>query len=79
MDAITAALIGVIGMLVSGGFLWLRSEIVPRLDRMDERIGRIEIRFTAVERRLDRMDERLGRTEIRPTAVEGQQEAVGGG
>lgn len=71
MDAITAALIGVIGMLVSGGFLWLRSEIVPRLDRMDERIDRIEIRLTAVERHLDRMDERLDRMETRLTAVEG--------
>ena len=71
MDAITAALIGVIGILVSGGFLWLRSEIVPRLDRMDERIDRIEIRLTAVERHLDRMDERLDRMETRLTAVEG--------
>ena len=70
MDAITAALIGVIGILVSGGFLWLRSEIVPRLDRMDERIDRIEIRLTAVERHLDRMDERLDRMETRLTAVE---------
>ena len=71
MDAITAALIGVIGILVSGGFLWLRSEIVPRLVRMDERIDRIEIRLTAVERHLDRMDERLDRMETRLTAVEG--------
>ena len=71
MDAVTAALIGVIGILVSGGFLWLRSEIVPRLDRMDERIDRIEIRLTAVERHLDRMDERLDRMETRLTAVEG--------
>ena len=71
MDAITAALIGVLGILVSGGFLWLRSEIVPRLDRMDERIDRIEIRLTAVERHLDRMDERLDRVETRLTAVEG--------
>ena len=71
MDAITAALIGVLGILVSGGFLWLRSEIVPRLDRMDERIDRIEIRLTAVERHLDRMDERLDRMETRLTAVEG--------
>lgn len=51
MDAITAALIGVIGMLVSGGFVWLRSEIIPRLDRMDERFNQTEIRPAAVERR----------------------------
>ena len=36
MDAIIAALIGVVGVLVSGGFVWLRSEIIPRLDRMEE-------------------------------------------
>ncbi len=49
MDAITAALIGLAGMLITGGFVWLRSEIVPRLDRMEgllrsqgERIARLE-------------------------------------
>lgn len=42
MEAVTATLIGIIGMLVSGGFVWLRSEIVPRLDRMDERLDRME-------------------------------------
>ena len=65
MDAITAALVGVIGVLISGGFVWLRSEIIPRLDRVDERLDRMEIRLTAVEGRLDRM-------EIRLTAVEGR-------
>ncbi len=35
MDAITAALAGLAGMLITGGFVWLRSEIVPRLDRME--------------------------------------------
>lgn len=55
MDAIIAALIGVVGMLISGGFVWLRSEMVERLDRMEgllrsqgERIARLEGREEAV-------------------------------
>ena len=55
MDAITAALVGLTGMLVTGGFVWLRSEIVPRLDRMEgllrsqgERIARLEGRDDAL-------------------------------
>lgn len=36
MDAITAATVGFSGMLIAGGFVWLRSEIVPRLDRMEK-------------------------------------------
>ncbi|MCE2524696.1 MAG: hypothetical protein J4F99_01740 [Acidimicrobiia bacterium] len=35
MDATSAALIGVVGMLVCGSLVWLRSEIIPRLDRME--------------------------------------------
>lgn len=65
------ALVGVIGMLVSGGFVRLRSEIVPRPDRKDESIDRMEIRLTAIERRLDRMD-------IRLAGVECEQEAAAG-
>ncbi len=55
MDAITAALVGLAGMLITGGFVWLRSEIVPRLDRMEgllrsqgERIARLEGRDDAL-------------------------------
>ena len=55
MDAIIAALIGVVGMLISGGFLWLRSEMVERFDRMEgllrsqgERIARLEGRDDAL-------------------------------
>ena len=55
MDAIIAALIGVVGMLISGGFVWLRSEMVERLDRMEgllrsqgERIARLEGRDDAL-------------------------------
>ena len=55
MDAIIAALIGVVGMLISGGFVWLRSEMVERLDRMEgllrsqgDRIARLEGREEAV-------------------------------
>lgn len=55
MDAITAALVGFAGMLITGGFVWLRSEIVPRLDRMEEllrsqgqRIAHLEGREEAV-------------------------------
>lgn len=55
MDAVTAALVGLAGMLITGGFVWLRSEIVPRLDRMEEllrsqreRIARLEGRDEAV-------------------------------
>ena len=55
MDAATAALVGLAGMLICGGFVWLRSEIVPRLDRMDgllrsqgERIARLEGRDDAL-------------------------------
>ena len=72
MGTITAALVGCAGMLVSGDFVWLRSEIVPRLDRMGERIDRMEIRLPAIERHLDRMD-------IRLAAVEGEQEAAASG
>ena len=55
MDAITAALAGLAGMLITGGFVWLRSEIVPRLDRMEgllrsqvERIAHLEGRDDAL-------------------------------
>lgn len=55
MDAITAALVGLAGILITGGFVWLRSEIVPRLDRMEgllrsqgERIARLEGRDDAL-------------------------------
>lgn len=55
MDAITAALVGLAGMLITGGFVWLRSEIAPRLDRMEgllrsqgERIARLEGRDDAL-------------------------------
>ncbi len=55
MDAITAALVGLAGMLITGGFVWLRSEIVPRLDRMEgllrsqgERIAHLEGRDDAL-------------------------------
>ena len=58
MDAITAALVGLAGMLITGGFVWLRSEIVPRLDRMEgllrsqgERIARPEGRDDALSSR----------------------------
>ena len=54
MDVITAALVGLAGVLITGGFVWLRSEIVPRLDRMEgllrsqgERIARLEGRDDA--------------------------------
>ena len=69
MDAITAALIGV---LVAGGFVWLRSEIVPRLDRMDQRFDRMDERF-------DHMDELLRSQGERIARVEGREEAVAGG
>ena len=72
MDAITAALIGVIGVLVAGGFVWLRSEIVPRLDRMDQRFDRMDERF-------DHMDELLRSQGERIARVEGREEAVAGG
>lgn len=55
MDAIIASLVGLAGMLITGGFVWLRSEIVPRLDRMEEllrsqgeRIARLEGRDDAL-------------------------------
>ena len=65
MDAIVAALIGVVGMLISGGFLWLRSEIVRLRDSMDER-------FDEVSDLLRSQGERIAR-------VEGREEAVAGG
>ena len=65
MDAIVAALVGVIGMLVSGGFVWLRSEIVPRLDRMDERLD-------SISDLLRSQGERIAR-------VEGREEAAAAG
>ena len=64
MDAIVAALVGVIGMLVSGGFVWLRSEIVPRLDRMDERLD-------SISDLLRSQGERIAR-------IEGREEAAAG-
>lgn len=53
MDAITAALIGVAGMLITGGFVWLRSEIVPRLDRMEGLLRSQGERFARLEGRDD--------------------------
>ena len=58
MDAIVAALVGVIGMLVSGGFVWLRSEIVPRLDRMDERLDSISDLLRSQGERIARIEGR---------------------
>ena len=71
MDAIVAALVGVIGMLVSGGFVWLRSEIVPRLDRMDERLDRMDERLDSMNDLLRSYGERIAR-------VEGREEAAAG-
>ena len=71
MDAIVATLVGVIGMLVSGGFVWLRSEIVPRLDRMDERLDRMDERLDSMNDLLRSYGERIAR-------VEGREEAAAG-
>ena len=53
MDAITAALVGLAGMLITGGFVWLRSEIVPRLDRMEGLLRSQGERITHLEGRDD--------------------------
>ena len=79
MDAITAALIGVIGVLVAGGFVWLRSEIIPRFDRMDQRFDRMDQRFDRMDQRFDHMDELLRSQGERIARVEGREEAVAGG
>jgi len=83
MDAIVAALIGLVGMLIAGGFVWLRSEIVPRLDRIEGRLDRMNERM---DERFDRMNERfddvsnLMRSQgERIARVEGREEAVTGG
>lgn len=72
MDAIIAALIGVIGMLISGGFVWLRSEIVLLRDRMDERFAGIDQRFDGIEESIRAQGEQIAR-------LEGREEAVAGG
>lgn len=78
MDALVAALVGVIGMLVSGGFVWLRSEIVPRLDRMEERLDRMNQRLDRTNERLDRTNGLLGSQGERIARIEGREEAAGG-
>ncbi|MDE0194196.1 MAG: hypothetical protein OXP08_01475 [bacterium] len=76
MDAIVAALIGLVGMLIAGGFVWLRSEIVPRLDRIEGRLDRMnermDERFDDVSNLMRSQGERIAR-------VEGREEAVTGG
>ena len=72
MDAIVTALIGVVGMLISGGFLWLRSEIVLLRNRMDERFADIDKRFDGIEESIRTQGEQIAR-------LEGREEAIAGG
>ena len=65
MDAIIAALIGVVGMLISGGFLWLRSEIVLLRNRMDERFADIDVRFADIDKRFADIDKRFADIDVR--------------
>ncbi|MCY4104584.1 MAG: hypothetical protein OXG55_15200 [bacterium] len=89
MDAIVAALIGLVGMLITGGFVWLRSEIIPRLDRIEGRLDRMnersDERFDRVDERFDRVDERfdgvgdlLRSQGERVAPLEGRDEALSG-
>jgi len=75
MDAIVAALIGLVGMLIAGGFVWLRSEIVPRLDRIEGRLDRMNDRmnerFDDVSNLMRSQGERIARAEGREEAVTG--------
>ena len=70
MDAIIASLIGVVGMLISGGFLWLRSEIVLLRNRMDERFAAIDKRFAAIDKRFIDIDERFAAIDKRFTDID---------
>ena len=79
MDAIIAALIGVVGMLISGGFLWLRSEIVLLRNRMDERFAEIDKRFVDFGKRFDGIEGSIRAQGEQIARLEGREEAVAGG
>ena len=79
MDAIIAALIGVVGMLISGGFLWLRSEIVLLRNRMDERFADIDERFVNIDKRFDGIEESIRLQGEHIARLEGREEAIAGG
>ena len=82
MDAIVAALIGLVGMLITGGFVWLRSEIIPRLDRIEGRLDRMnersDERFDRVDERFDGVGDLLRSQGERVAPLEGRDEALSG-
>ena len=82
MDAIVAALIGLVGMLITGGFVWLRSEIIPRLDRIEGRLDRMnersDERFDRVDERFDDVGDLLRSQGERVAPLEGSDEALSG-
>ncbi|MCY3951230.1 MAG: hypothetical protein OXG69_01630 [bacterium] len=82
MDAIVAALIGLVGMLITGGFVWLRSEIIPRLDRIEGRLDRMnersDERFDRVDERFDDVGDLLRSQGERVAPLEGRDEALSG-